>query len=161
MNRKPGRDRIERLQAGADSCSCALAATWRLGVWQLYLRLRAWCCSFAVAPAYVQISPPTSVAAGRISTASPSDRASEIIPTSAGDGTSPSVWIVKMLRATAVARIAGDTTLTIVELIGPVEMNISTWAVTSAAQKRPGRVATSASRNSGAASRVASPETQR
>src|SRR5947209_16519259 len=92
------------------------------------------CCYSAVAPAYVQISPPTSVAAGRISTASPSDRASEIIPTSAGDGTSPSVWIVKMLRATAVARIAGDTTLTMVELIGPVEMNISTWAVTSAAQ---------------------------
>src|SRR5690349_13960376 len=80
--------------------------------------------------AYVQISPPTSVAAGRISTASPSDRASEIIPTSAGDGTSPSVWIVKMLRATALARIAGDTTLTMVELIGPVEMNMSTSAVT-------------------------------
>src|SRR2546428_10455246 len=66
-----------------------------------------------------------------------------------------------MLRATAVARIAGDTTLTMVELIGPVEMNISTSAATIAAQKRPGRVATSASRNSGAASRGASPETQR
>src|SRR2546422_853608 len=82
----------------------------------------------------VQMAPPPSVAAGRISTASPSDRASEIIPTSAGDGTSPSVWIVKMLKATAVARIAGDTTLTMVELIGPVETNISTSAATIAAQ---------------------------
>src|SRR5207245_1302340 len=54
--------------------------------------------------AYVHTTPPASTARGMISTASPSERASEIAPTRDGDGTSPSTWIVKMLTDTAVER---------------------------------------------------------
>ena len=40
---------------------------------------------------------------GRMRTASPSELRSEMTPTSVGAGTSPKMWIAKMLSATAVA----------------------------------------------------------
>src|SRR5438093_565559 len=78
--------------------------------------------------------PPTSTATGMISTASPRERASEIAPTRDGDGTSPRTWIAKMLTATAVARMCGATTLTIVDLMGPVDAKSSSSAATMAVQ---------------------------
>ena len=84
--------------------------------------------------AYVQMSPPMSTATGIISTACPSDRASDITPTREGDGTSPRTWIARMLNATAVARMCGETTLTIAELIGPVDANRHSSAATIAGQ---------------------------
>src|SRR5437762_2372456 len=105
--------------------------------------------------------PPTRTATGMISTACPRERASEIAPTSDGDGTSPRRWIEKMLRATAVARISGATTLTIVELIGPVDANSSSSAVTMAVQYTEGAGAARAARVSGAAPSVATPEIHR
>ena len=41
---------------------------------------------------------------------------------------------MKMLSATAVARTWGDTTFTIVELMGPVDANSSSSAATMAVQ---------------------------
>src|SRR2546422_7389751 len=79
--------------------------------------------------------PPTSTATGMINTACASERASEIAPTRDGDGTSPRMWIVKMLTATPVARMCGATTFTIVELTGPVEANNSSSATTIAVQR--------------------------
>src|SRR5712691_9562760 len=95
------------------------------------------------------------------STASPSERASEIIPTSEGEGTSPSMWIAKMLPATAVARMCGGTTLTIAELMGPVEANRHSSAATMAVQYTGGAGAARATSVSGAAASVAAPETQK
>src|SRR3989441_11429992 len=105
--------------------------------------------------------PPTRTANGMISTASPSERASDSTPTRDGEGTSPKRWIVKMLKATAVARMCGETTLTIAELIGPVEANRHSSAATMAGQYTAGRGAASATRVSGAAASVTTPETQR
>src|SRR6266550_3053872 len=96
-----------------------------------------------------------------MSTASPSERASESTPTRDGEGTSPRRWIVKMLRATAVARMWGATTLTIAELIGPVEANRHSSAATIAVQYTAGCGAASATSVSGAAASVTTPETQR
>src|SRR5205807_39935 len=64
-------------------------------------------------------------------------------------------------HATAVARICGETTLTIAELIGPVEANRHNSAATIAVQYTAGRGAASASSVSGAATSVTKPETQR
>src|ERR1041385_583105 len=105
--------------------------------------------------------PPTSTAAGMINTASPNERASEIAPTSDGEGTSPRRWMVKMLRATAVARMWGETRLTIAELIGPVEAKRHSSATTIADQYTTGRGAARATSVSGAATSVATPDTQR
>src|SRR5207249_10669002 len=69
--------------------------------------------------------------------------------------------MVKMLSATAVARIPGDTTFTIAELIGPVEANRHSSAATMAGQYTAGRGDDSASKVSGAASRVAPPDTHK
>src|SRR3989449_7287908 len=102
--------------------------------------------------------PPTSTATGMINTACASERASEIAPTRDGDGTSPRMWIVKMLTATAVARMCGDTTFTIAELIGPVDANRSSSAATMAVQYTRGAGAARASRVSGAAAIVAIPD---
>src|SRR5207245_8046805 len=107
------------------------------------------------------ITPPANTASGMINTASARERASEMAPTSDGDGTSPRMWIVKMLNATAVARMCGETTLTIAELIGPVEANRHSSAATIAAQYTAGRGDDSASKVSGAASRVAPPDTHK
>src|SRR5437773_11270913 len=105
--------------------------------------------------------PPTSTATGMISIASPRERASEIAPTRDGDGTSPRTWIVKMLTATAVARMCGDTTLTIVELMGPVDAKSSSSAATMAVQYTGGAGAARAAKVSGAAASVATPDTHR
>src|SRR5439155_11232998 len=104
---------------------------------------------------------PTNTATGMISIASPSERASEIAPTSDGDGTSPRMCIVKMLSATAVARTCGDTTFTIVELTGPVDANRSSSAATMAVQYTGGADAARATSVRGAAASVATPDTQR
>src|SRR5437870_4782553 len=96
-----------------------------------------------------------------INTASARERASEMAPTSDGDGTSPRMWIVKMLNATAVARMCGETTLTIAELIGPVEANRHSSAATIAAQYTAGRGTASATSTRGAATSVATPDTHR
>src|SRR2546427_4185674 len=69
--------------------------------------------------------------------------------------------MVKMLSATAVAHIPGDTTFTIAELIGPVEANRHSSAATMAGQYTAGRGDDSASKVSGAASRVAPPDTHK
>src|SRR6266496_5169380 len=84
--------------------------------------------------AYVQIPPDTSRATGMIRTARVNDVASDIAPINVGDGTSPSICIVKILTATAVARISGATTFTIAELMGPVDENNSSCASTMAVQ---------------------------
>src|SRR3989441_8409942 len=111
--------------------------------------------------AYVQISPPTSTATGMISIAWPSDRASEITPTREGDGTSPRTWIAKILSATAVARMCGETTLTIAELTGPVDANRHSSAATIAGQYTIGCGAARARNVSGAARSVTAPESHR
>src|SRR5438105_3983605 len=111
--------------------------------------------------AYVQIRPPRSTAIGIIRTAWPSDPASDIRPTSEGDGTSPSTWITKMLSATAVARMCGETTLTIAELMGPVDAKRHSSAATMAGQYTLGCRAARATSVSGAASSVTTPDIQR
>src|SRR2546425_13167515 len=105
--------------------------------------------------------PPPGTAAGITNTACASERASEIAPTRDGDGTSPKMWIVKMLTATAVARMCGATTFTSVELTGPVEANNSSSATTIAAQYTGGAGAARATRVRGAAPSVAIPDTHR
>src|SRR6267143_765801 len=96
-----------------------------------------------------------------ISIAWPSDRASEITPTREGDGTSPRTWIAKILSATAVARMCGETKLTIAELTGPVDANRQSSAVTIAGQYTIGCGAARAASVSGAARSVTTPDTQR
>src|SRR5260370_18841775 len=105
------------------------------------------------------MAPPTNTATGMISTAWSRERASEMAPTSDGDGTSPSTWMAKMLRATAVARMCGETRLTMAELIGPVDANRHSSAATIAVQYTAGVVAARARSVSGAAASVTSPET--
>src|SRR2546428_11757775 len=65
------------------------------------------------------MAPPSSTATGMMSMASASERASEMAPTTAGDGTSPRMWIAKMLVATAVARLGGGATVTKGGFTGP------------------------------------------
>src|SRR6266581_105283 len=84
------------------------------------------------------MAPPISTASGTINNAWASERASEIAPTRYGEGTSPRIWIAKMLRATAVARVCGDTALTMAELIGPVEAKRHSSAATMDAVSRLG-----------------------
>ena len=55
-------------------------------------------------------------------------------PTTAGDGTSPRMWIAKMLVATAVARMCGETTFTMAEFTGPVDANKQSSPATIAGQ---------------------------
>src|SRR5436309_13480467 len=105
--------------------------------------------------------PPASTARGMISTASPSERASDSRPTRDGEGTSPKRWIVKMLKATAVARMCGETTLTIAELIGPVEANRHSSGGTMAAEYTAGCGAASATRATGAGMSVTTHDHQR
>ena len=93
-----------------------------------------------------------------ISIACASERASEIAPTKAGDGTSPRMWIVKMLNATAVARMWGDTAFTIAELIGPVDANRHSSATMIATQYRAGARAARATKVRGAATKVTPPD---
>src|SRR5213592_504880 len=71
------------------------------------------------------------------------------------------MWMVKMLKATAVARMWGETTLTIAELTGPVEANRQSSAATIAAQYTLGCGAARATSVSGAATRVTMPESHR
>src|SRR5881296_193827 len=66
-----------------------------------------------------------------------------------------------MLNATAVARMRGDTAFTIAELIGPVEANRHNSAATMAGQYSAGAGAARATSVSGAATRVAPPESHR
>src|SRR5207237_8306584 len=66
-----------------------------------------------------------------------------------------------MLNATAVARIPGSTTLTIVELIGPVDANRQSSAATMALQYTAGVSAVRARSVRGAAASVATPDSQR
>src|SRR6266705_4779052 len=66
-----------------------------------------------------------------------------------------------MLTATAVARMRGSTTLTMVELLGPVEANGHSSAATMAVQYTAGVAAVRARRVRGAAASVASPDSQR
>src|SRR6266511_2906144 len=105
------------------------------------------------------MTPPASTATGMTSMASASERASEMAPTSGGDGTSPRMWIVKMLAATAVARMWGDTTFTMAELTGPVDANRHSSAATIAGQQTAGARAARATSVSGAATSVPTPDT--
>ena len=95
---------------------------------------------------------------GTMVSACPSELRSEIRPMSTGEGTSPKMWMTKMCSATAVARSVGATTLTMAELMGPVEANIRTSAATMHGRYTDGEGAVSASQASGQASRVATPE---
>src|SRR6266496_3900569 len=99
--------------------------------------------------------------AGNMRNAVPRDVASERAPIKGGDGTSPSRGMPRIERATAVARSVGATTLTMAELMGPVEAKRSSSVITMADMytARVGeRKATSAA---GAAASVAHPETRR
>src|SRR5207253_11122872 len=66
-----------------------------------------------------------------------------------------------MLTATAVARILGSTTFTIIELMGLVEANRQSSAATIALQYTAGVSAVRARRVRGAAARVVAPDNQR
>src|SRR2546430_8905867 len=66
-----------------------------------------------------------------------------------------------MLAATAVARMRGSTTLTIIELIGPVDANRHSSATTIAVQYSAGGAAVRATGVRGAATSVTTPESQR
>src|SRR5256885_12174181 len=66
-----------------------------------------------------------------------------------------------MLTAKAVARMRGSTTLTMVELIGPVDANRQTSAATIAVQYTAGVAAVRATSVRGAATSVTTPESQR
>ena len=57
-----------------------------------------------------QMPPATAIGMGRSRNADPSDVASEIAPIRGGEGTSPSRWMARIERATAVARSPGATT---------------------------------------------------
>src|SRR5258708_40091627 len=107
------------------------------------------------------MAPPTNTATGMISTAWSRERASEMAPTSDGDGTSPSTWMAKMLRATAVARMCGETRLTMAELIGPVDANRHSSAATIAVQYTAGGVAARARGVGGAPARGTRPRAPR
>src|SRR6266568_2256840 len=107
------------------------------------------------------MAPPISTASGTINNAWASERASEIAPTRYGEGTSPRIWIAKMLRATAVARVCGDTALTMAELIGPVEAKRHSSAATMEDQYTAGMAAVRATSVSGAASSVTMPDSHR
>ena len=56
----------------------------------------------------------------------------EIAPMIGGEGTSPSRWMARIERATAVALSVGATRLTMAELIGPVDANRRSSAITIA-----------------------------
>src|SRR5438445_3852243 len=66
-----------------------------------------------------------------------------------------------MLTATAVARVAAGTTLTIAELIRPVDANSSSSAATMLVQYTAGAATASARNASGAATRDARPDSHR
>src|SRR5437016_13910072 len=68
---------------------------------------------------------------------------------------------MRMLTATALARISGATRFTMAELIGPVDENSSNSASTSAVQYTTGLGASNATSPTGAATSVATPETHR
>ena len=57
------------------------------------------------------------------------------LPISGGEGMSPRKCITKTERPRAVARSPGATALTIAEFTGPVDMKISTSAMTIAVRK--------------------------
>jgi hypothetical protein len=77
--------------------------------------------------------PLTAKAAGRRRMARPRELASERKPMSGGEGTSPSRWMPKMDRPTALARWLGATRFTIAEFTGPVDMKTRISAMTMAA----------------------------
>src|SRR5436305_12976547 len=66
-----------------------------------------------------------------------------------------------MLTATAVARMVGSTTFTIIELMGLVEANRQSSAATMALQYTAGVSAVRATSVRGAATSVATPDSQR
>src|SRR5512140_746332 len=77
----------------------------------------------AITAVAVQIAPEIAIVTGTMSAAVWKLQWSATTPSSAGDGRSPSRWIMKMLTAMAVARIATGTEFTSTTLIGPVLRN--------------------------------------
>src|SRR5438128_1347612 len=82
-------------------------------------------------------------------------------PMSGGDGTSPSKWMKKIWAAIAVARIVGETMLTVVALIGPVDANSRISAAAVAGQNTAGEGALKTRNAIGAATSVAVPDSHR
>ena len=82
-------------------------------------------------------------------------------PMSGGDGTSPSKWMKKICAAIAVARIVGETMLTVVAFIGPVDANSRISAITVADQNTAGDGAVKTRTAIGVAASVATPDSQR
>src|SRR5438034_8606165 len=82
-------------------------------------------------------------------------------PMSGGDGTSPSKWMKKICAAIAVARIVGETMLTVVAFIGPVDANSRISAATVADQNTAGEGAMNTRNAIGVATSVATPDSHR
>ena len=72
------------------------------------------------------------IAIGTMRKARSSEVASESMPISGGDGTSPSRCITRIESPTAVARSFGATALRIAEFTGPVLMKMKTSATAMA-----------------------------
>src|SRR6266542_3840621 len=111
--------------------------------------------------ANVQIAPPITIATGTMRNACSREVASEIFPISGGDGMSPSKCMTKTERPKAVARSAGATAFTIAEFTGPVDMKMSSSAITIAVRYTACRESDNATYVTGAAISVAMPETHR
>jgi hypothetical protein len=101
------------------------------------------------------------MATGTILTACANEVASDAIPIKRGDGTSPSRWMAKTPSALAEARCVGRTRLTIEALIGPVDKNIKSCAITKQTKYKVVEAAVSANHANGAAIKVAIADIQR